>query len=107
MRFWQLFQLEVCGLPTCISASQHHEDSKRNGHRLPRFLLDEDYSRFLTSRLGGMVFRMLRGLVNNTQRIRGIYVIGGMLRKSRWVNRSSRYVALSPLIEPPYMMLLW
>jgi len=50
---------------------------------------------------------MLSGLVNNTQRIRGIYVIGGMLRKSRWVNRSSRHVALSPLIERPYVMLLW
>jgi len=27
--------------------------------------LDEGYSRFLTSRLGGMVFRMLSGLVND------------------------------------------
>ena len=33
----------------------------------PVFCLDEGYSRFLTSRLGGMVFRMLSGLVNNTQ----------------------------------------
>jgi hypothetical protein len=29
------------------------------------FFLDEGYSRFITSRLGGMVFRMLSGLVNN------------------------------------------
>lgn len=62
LRLWQLSQLEVCGLPTCIRASQHHEDSKGNGHRLPHFLLDEGYRPLLTSRLGRMVFKTLSGV---------------------------------------------
>ena len=34
-----MFQLVACGLPTCVSANQNHQDPKDNGHRLPRFFV--------------------------------------------------------------------
>jgi hypothetical protein len=39
--------------------------SKTNRHCLPLFLLEEGYRQFLMSGLGEMVFRTLRGLVND------------------------------------------
>lgn len=68
-RLCPLFGLKACGLPTCVSASQHHEDPKRNGHSLPRLLLNEGYRRLLTCRFGEMVCRTSSALVNKRQRL--------------------------------------
>jgi hypothetical protein len=46
---------------------------------------------------------MLSGLVNNTQRLIGYRCHAPNIS----INRSSRHVALSQLIELPYMTLLW
>jgi hypothetical protein len=62
------------------------------------FLLDEDYKPFLTSRLGGMVFRMLSDLVNNMQRSRHLgYRCPAP--KSRCISRTSRHLALLSLLQ--------